>query len=84
MNAQHRLQPMILSALAAGGLVAAVLMFRSTPVVDAHVVPAPCDFTTGGGFVITDHDNHANFGLVAGCKNGGYFGHFNFVDHDMV
>ena len=32
--------------------------------------------------MITDQGNHANFGLVAGCKNGGYYGHFNFVDHD--
>ena len=59
-----------------------VLSIKNTPVVSAHVQPAPCDFTTGGGFVITDQGNHANFGLVAGCKNGGYFGHFNFVDHD--
>jgi hypothetical protein len=60
-----------------------LLTFKSTPVY-AHVVPSPCDFTTGGGFVITDNGNHANFGLVAGCKNGGFFGHVNFVDHDTT
>jgi hypothetical protein len=62
----------------------AVLMIRDTPVAKAHIVPSPCDFTTGGGFVITDAGNHANFGLVGGCKNGGFFGHVNFVDHDTT
>jgi hypothetical protein len=74
----------VLSAVLFVGL----LVFRSTPVY-AHQVPMPCDFTTGGGFVITDKTptdggNHANFGLVAGCKNGGFFGHVNFVDHDTT
>src|SRR5882757_5518495 len=62
-------------------LLAGLLTFRSVPV-KAHVIPAPCDFTTGGGFVITDNGNHANFGLVGGCKHGGFYGHVNFVDHD--
>src|SRR5438445_9551520 len=70
-------------AVLAGGLLVGMLTLRSTPVY-AHVVPVPCDFTTGGGFVITDNGNHANFGLVAGCKNGGFFGHVNFVDHDTT
>lgn len=65
-------------------LVASALMFRDTPVAKAHIVPSPCDFTTGGGFVLTDSGNHANFGLVGGCKNGGFFGHVNFVDHDTT
>src|SRR4029077_4103247 len=64
-----------------GGVFAGLLPFRTAPV-KAHVLPAPCDFTTGGGFVLTDAGNHANFGLVGGCKNGGFFGHVNFVDHD--
>jgi hypothetical protein len=68
----------------AGGLLLAVLTFRNTPVARAHIVPSPCDFTTGGGFVITDSGNHANFGLVGGCKNDGFFGHVNFVDHDTT
>jgi len=38
------------------------------------------------GFVITNPTlkgggNHANFGLIGGCKNGRFFGHVNFVDH---
>src|SRR5712691_8984118 len=75
------LVPMLMTALLTGALLVAVLSVKTTPV-SAHVLPVPCDFTTGGGFVITDSGNHANFGLVAGCKNGGFFGHFNFVDHD--
>jgi hypothetical protein len=71
-----------ISTLFIVALVASALMFRVTPLAKAHIVPTPCDFTTGGGFVITDSGNHANFGLVGGCKNGGFFGHVNFVDHD--
>jgi hypothetical protein len=74
----------LISILVPGGLLLAVLMFKGTPAVKAHIVPSPCDFTTGGGFVITDNGNHANFGLVGGCKNGGFFGHVNFVDHDTT
>lgn len=59
------------------------LTFRTVPA-EAHVVPNPCDFTTGGGFVLTDSGNHANFGLVGGCKNNGFYGHVNFVDHDTT
>jgi hypothetical protein len=65
-----------------GALLVLAVMFRDAPVAKAHIVPSPCDFTTGGGFVITNSGNHANFGLVGGCKNGGFFGHVNFVDHD--
>lgn len=70
-------------ALLPTSLLIVMLTFKSTPAV-AHIVPAPCDFTTGGGFVITNNGNHANFGLVGGCKNGGFFGHVNFVDHDTT
>jgi len=61
---------------------ATMLLTRGS--VSAHAVPVPCDFTTGGGFVITDNGEHANFGLVGGCKHDGFFGHVNFVDHDTV
>lgn len=59
------------SPLFAAALFLALLTFKETPVAMAHVVPSPYDFTTGGGFVITDSGNHANCGLVGGCKNGG-------------
>jgi hypothetical protein len=44
-------------------------------------VPSPCDFTTSGGFVLTDGGRDANFGAHGGCKNGGFWGHVNYVDH---
>ncbi len=75
--------PMLITGLLTGVLLVAMVGFKSTPVY-AHMVPSPCDFTTGGGFVLTDSGNHANFGLVAGCKHGGFFGHVNFVDHDTT
>ena len=54
-------------------LTLAVLALRTPPTAFAHVVPSPCDFTTGGPMV--------NFGIVGGCKNEGFFGHVNVVDH---
>ena len=66
-------------------LAGAAMLFTSGSA-SAHFcfVPQPCDFTTGGGFVITDNGEHANFGLVGGCKHEGFFGHVNFVDHDTT
>lgn len=61
--------------------VAAVLMEHA---VRAHVVPSPCDFTTGGGFVFKDpwpEGPRVNFGIVGGCKNEGFYGHINIKDH---
>jgi len=66
--------------LMASGASLGLLTFRSTPTI-AHQVPFPCDFTTGGGFVFKDDGNRVNFGIVGGCKNGGFFGHVNVVDH---
>jgi hypothetical protein len=45
-------------------------------------VPSPCDFTTSGGFVLTDLGKMANFGAHGGCKNDGFWGHVNYVDHN--
>ncbi len=85
---ERKIGQLAILALLSGGLLVGLLSFRSTTVY-AHQVPIPCDFTTGGGFVITDKTltdggNHANFGLVAGCKHDGFFGHVNFVDHDTT
>jgi hypothetical protein len=84
MNRKQIIIFRFVSTLLAGAFLVTILMVRSTPVAKAHIVPSPCDFTTGGGFVLTDSGNHANFGLVGGCKNGGFFGHVNFVDHDTT
>jgi hypothetical protein len=44
-------------------------------------VPLPCDFVTSGGFVLTSAGKMANFGAHGGCKNDGFWGHINYVDH---
>lgn len=46
----------------------------------AHFVPAPCDFITGGGWVLEDGAK-VNFGAHGGCKNGAFWGHVNVVHH---
>src|SRR6266853_1015845 len=43
--------PILGAALLAGGLLLALQASRPTPVY-AHEVPMPCDFTTGGGFIL--------------------------------
>ncbi len=48
---------------------------------NAHFVPAPCDFITGGGWVIGDSGQFVNFGAHGGCKNGAFWGHVNVLDH---
>jgi hypothetical protein len=82
-NTLKKLEHIAVSGLFMSALLMAPLTFQSAPAL-AHVIPTPCDFTTGGGFVLSDSGNHANFGLVGGCKNGGFYGHVNFVDHDTA
>lgn len=47
----------------------------------AHFVPAPCDFITGGGWIIGDSAQFINFGAHGGCKHGAFWGHVNVLDH---
>jgi hypothetical protein len=47
----------------------------------AHFIPAPCDFITGGGWVLNDAGDKVNFGSHGGCKNGAFWGHVNVLDH---
>lgn len=51
---------------------------------EAHEVVG--DFITAGGFILSDlpappAPARANFGAAGGCKNGGWWGHLNHVDH---
>src|ERR671923_68723 len=72
----------LVSTLAAVGLPAAVAVMVSV----LHPAPAmawevPCDFMTGGGFIIYQ-GNKANFGIGGGCKHGSpTWGHLNYIDH---
>src|SRR5260370_15552122 len=77
----------VLCGVLAGGLlvVVVVLMLSTTaPTVKAWV--KPCDFLTGGGWIVPFGDK-ANFGVGGGCKNGSgtngipYWGHLEYIDH---
>jgi len=70
----------VVSALIMGGLVVTALALTRSPV-SAQIVPDPCDFITGGGFVFKGDGARANFGAHGGCKNGAFWGHVNYVDH---
>ncbi len=50
-----------------------------------HTVP--CDFVTGGGFIVGNGGSdlqagaHGNFGVGGGVKNGAFWGHLEYNDH---
>jgi hypothetical protein len=73
----------ILGCLA--GVALALAMTNTPQTVDAHVFP--CDFLTGGGFIITTASGthapaKANFGVGGGCKHGSpTWGHLQYIDH---
>ncbi len=67
----------IVAALAAAGLIITNAPLRAQPPL---VVPAPCDFITGGGFV-SRLGEKVNFGAHGGCKHGDFWGQLNVVDH---
>jgi hypothetical protein len=75
----------LISALIATGTAAALLALSTERTVSAH--PSPCDFLTGGGFIITTgggtHEPaKANFGVGGGCKHGlPTWGHLEYHDH---
>jgi len=47
----------------------------------------PCDFVTGGGFIVGTGGSslsfgaHGNFGVGGGVKNGAFWGHLEYNDH---
>jgi len=70
------------SVLALAGSIAAAMLGISTPMqAQAHMVQAPCDFITSGGFVFMDNRAMANFSADGGCKNQEFWGSVNYVDH---
>jgi len=73
----------LISALATTGILVAGALGIATPTTaNAHWVQAPCDFVTAGGYVFKDNGEMANFGAHGGCKNGEFWGHVNYVDHE--
>jgi len=44
----------------------------------------PCDFLTGGGFIVRDTGFKGNFGVGGGCKHGSpTWGHLEYIDHGL-
>ena len=74
-------KPISLAVLAA--TFAAAALGISTPMkAQAHMVQAPCDFITSGGFVFKDNGAMANFSADGGCKKQDFWGSVNYVDHE--
>jgi len=74
-----------ISAFALAAAIAIAVLALGVRPTSAHVVPSPCDFTTGGGWIGIPEEggNQANFGIVGGCKNHGFFGDVNYIDHNF-
>jgi len=59
-----------------------IVVAGALPLLTADFASAQqCDFVTGGGFILRDSGAHGNFGVAGGCKNGGFWGHLNYLDH---
>ncbi|HUQ29138.1 MAG TPA: post-COAP-1 domain-containing protein [Usitatibacter sp.] len=65
----------------AGALVALAIFIPTHA--GAHMVQAPCDSITSGGYVLKHAGEWANFAAHGGCKNGDFWGEVNFVDHEF-
>jgi hypothetical protein len=75
----------VTAATFAIGIAVALIALTAERTLIAH--PAPCDFLTGGGFIITTGGGthapaKANFGIGGGCKHGSpTWGHLEYHDH---
>jgi hypothetical protein len=85
MDHRARTANKLVSTLVAAGLPAAVavivLVLNPAPAMAWGPPPVPCDFMTGGGYIIYK-GAHANFGVGGGCKDGSpTWGHLEYIDH---
>ena len=67
-------------SLAGAVFIAGAVELLTTDSAIAQVQP-PCDFGTGGGFIVRDSGDKANFGVAGSCKNNFSWGHLEYVDH---
>ena len=73
MSRQARTATKFLSALAL-----LISVMKPAPALAWEI---PCDFLTGGGFIIFQ-GSKANFGVGGGCKHGSpTWGHLEYIDH---
>lgn len=71
---------LVVVALVVTGVVL-VVGTATAPPVKAWATPPPCDFLTGGGWIVYN-GNKANFGVAGGCKHGSpTWGHLEYIDH---
>jgi len=68
--------------LSLAGAFASLALTVAPLTAQAHFVPAPCDFITGGGFVFKDNGEMVTFAAHGGCKKGKFWGNFNVIDHE--
>ena len=70
-------------SLAGAVFIAGAVELLTTDSAIAQVQP-PCDFGTGGGFIVRDSGDKANFGVAGSCKNNFSWGHLEYVDHSYT
>ena len=87
MSERNKTMSKLVSALVGGGLLAAVVVAAvlvlgtSAPPVKAWNTLPPCDFLTGGGWIVY-LGNKGTFGVGGGCKFGSpTWGHLEYHDH---
>src|SRR5256886_13992424 len=84
MNTKQKMVCRRLAAIVACGILVTVgmtVVVVNPPPVKAWATPPPCDFLTGGGFIL-HFGAHANFGVGGGCKQGSpTWGHLEYIDH---
>ena len=72
---------MVFGTLTTGLLLAAAVLLVRPTTVKAWATLPPCDFMTGGGWIVHDGAK-ANFGVGGGCKHGSpTWGHLEYHDH---
>jgi len=64
-------------------LITTLLLLAAGPAGAWSTNEVPCDFVTGGGFII-HNGAHANFGVGGGVKNGAFWGHLEYNDHSTT
>lgn len=71
------------SLIAGAVFIAGAVQLLTTDSAIAQEQP-PCDFVTGGGFIVRDSGDKANFGVAGSCKNEFSWGHLEYVDHSYT
>src|SRR2546425_5457283 len=71
------------SLIAGAVFIAGAVQLLTTDSAIAQEQP-PCDFVTGGGFIVRDSGDNANFGVAGSCKNNFSWGHLEYVDHSYT